>query len=78
VRFIRFLASAALCVVGGVLVLYGLYGLTFNEPGDPRGGTGELAGHQIDARPVGAVSLVLGLASIAAAIWVLRRGRVRS
>ena len=76
VKFIRFLAAASLFVVGVMFVLYGVLLLTFNE----RGGSTwvKFAGHRLDAHPVGAVSLVLGLAVIAAAVGVLRLGRVRS
>ena len=77
VKFIRFLASASLFVVGVMFVLYGVLALTFNEP---QGGSTyvTLADHRLDAHSVGAVCLVLGLAVIAAAVGVMRRGRVRS
>jgi len=77
VKLIRFLAAASLFVVGVMIVLYGLLALTFNEP---RGGSTyvTLAGHRLDAHAVGAVSFLLGFAVIAAAVAVLRHGRVRS
>jgi hypothetical protein len=74
VKFIRFLASAPLFVAGGMLALYGVLALTFNERGGSTYVT--LAGHRLDAHRVGAVCLVLGLAVIVAAVAVLRRGRV--
>jgi hypothetical protein len=76
VKLVRFLASAPLLVVGVVLALYGVLALTFNERGGSTYVT--LSGHRLDAHRVGAVCLVLGLAVIAAAIALVRRGRVRS
>ena len=75
-KAVRFLGSASLFVVGLILVLYGLLGLTFNEP---QGGSTyvTLAGRQLDAHRVGAVSLVLGLAITVAGVWVLRRRPAR-
>ena len=77
VKFIRFLASASLFVLGVMFALYGVLALTFSEP---QGGSTyvTLAGHRLDANRVGAVCLVLGLAGSAAAVGVLRRSRVRS
>ena len=75
-KSIRFLVSASLFVVGVIVVLYGVLALTFNERGGSTYVT--LAGHRLDAHRVGAVCLVLGLAVIAAAIGVVRRGRTRS
>jgi hypothetical protein len=76
VKVIRFLASAPLLVLGVLLALYGTFALTFNEGGGATYVT--LMGHRLDAHHVGAVSLVIGLAAIAAAIALVRRGRLRS
>jgi hypothetical protein len=75
VKFIRLLTSAPLFMVGGLLAVYGLFALTFNE----RGGSTYvmLLGHRLDAHLVGAVSLVVGLAIIAAGFAHVRRGRHR-
>jgi hypothetical protein len=72
-KFIRFLTCAALFMVCGLLAVYGLFALTFNE----RGGSTYvmLVGHRLDAHLVGAVSLVVGLALIAAGFAHVRRGR---
>jgi hypothetical protein len=72
VKFILFLTPAALLMAGVLLALYGVFVLTFNESG---GGSTyvTLAGHQLDAHLVGAVSLVIGLATIAGAVTLLRR-----
>ena len=74
VKFIRFLTSAALFMAGGLLAVYGLFALTFNE----RGGSTYvmLVGHRLDAHLVGAVSLVVGLAIIAAGFAHVLRGRL--
>jgi hypothetical protein len=76
VKVIRFLASAPLLVLGVLLALYGMFALTFNEGSGATYVT--LMGHRLDAHHVGAVSLVIGLAAIAAAIALVRRGRLRS
>jgi len=74
VKSVRLLTAAALFMAGLLLSLYGVFALTFNEPG---GGSTyvTLAGHRLDAHLVGAVSLVIGLAMIAAAVALARRGR---
>ena len=74
-KFIRLLTFAALFMVGGLLAVYGLFALTFNE----RGGSTYvmLAGHRLDAHLVGALSLMVGLAVIAAGFVHVRRGRLR-
>ncbi len=74
-RLIRFLVSALLFVVGVLLALYGAFALAFNERGGSTYVT--LVGHRLDAHLVGAVSLVIGLAVIAAAVAFVRRSRVR-
>ena len=76
VKLIRLLASAPLFVVGVILALYGVLALTFNEGGGSTYVT--LAGHRLDAHRVGALCLALGLAVIAGAVALVRRGRVRS
>ena len=75
-RLIRFLTSAPLFLVGVLLALYGVFTLTFSEPA---GGSTyvTLAGHRLNAHLVGAVSLVIGLAIIAAGVALVRRGRLR-
>ena len=75
-KSVRFLGVCLLFVVGVILALYGLLGLTFNEP---QGGSTyvTLAGHQLDAHRLGAVCLALGLAVIAAGVLFLRRRRAR-
>jgi hypothetical protein len=64
-------------MVGVLLAVYGLFALTFSEPG---GGSTyvTLVGHRIDAHVAGAVSLAVGLAIIAGALALVRRGRLRS
>ena len=76
-KFIRLLTSAPLLIVGVLLAIYGLFALTFNEPG---GGSTyvKLVGHRLDAHLAGAVSLVVGLGIIAAAVALMRRSRLRS
>ena len=74
-KFFRLLTSAALFMVGGLLALYGLFALTFNERGSST--YVMLVGHRLDAHLIGAVSLVVGLAIIAAGFAHLRRGRLR-
>jgi hypothetical protein len=76
VKSARVLVPAVLFVVGVIVVLYGVLALTFNERGGSTYVT--LAGHRLDPHRVGAVCLVLGLAAIAAAVGILRRGRTRS
>ena len=76
VKFIRYLASASLFVAGAIFVLYAVLALAFNDRGGATYVT--LVSHRLDAHRVGAVCLVLGLALAAAAVAVLRRGRVRS
>ena len=72
----RLLISVPLFALGLLLGLYGLLALTFNEEG---GATYVMLGsHRLNADFVGAVSLVIGLAAIAAAIALVRRGRLRS
>jgi len=75
-KLIRFLPSAPLFVLGVMFALYGVLALTFSDGGGSTYVT--LAGHRLDAHRVGAVCLVLGLAVTAAAVALLRRGRVRS
>ena len=75
-KVIRFLASAPLLVLGVLFALYGLFALTFNEGGGATYVT--LMGHRLDAHRVGAVSLVIGLAAVTAAIALVRRARLRS
>jgi hypothetical protein len=77
VKFVRFLPSIPLFIVGVLLAVYGVFALTFNEPG---GGSTyvTLAGHRLDAHLVGVVSLVIGLSIIAAGIALGRRARLRS
>lgn len=76
-KLLRLLIAGPAFLVGVLLALYGLLGLMFNEPS---GGSTyvTLAGHELDAHLVGAVSLVIGLAVIAAAVVLMRRGRLRS
>jgi len=64
-------------MVGVLFAVYGLFALTFNEPG---GGSTyvTLVNHRVDAHVAGAVSLAVGLAIIAAAVALVRRGRLRS
>jgi hypothetical protein len=61
-----------LVVAGALFALYGLFALTFREGGGSTYVT--LAGHEIDAHLVGAVSLVIGLAIVAGAVTLARRG----
>ena len=75
VKFIRYLASASLFVAGAMFVLYAVFALAFNDRGGATYVT--LVSHRPDAHRDGAVCLVLGLAP-AAAVAVLRHGRVRS
>jgi hypothetical protein len=74
---IRFLTVAAMFVAALLSAIYGVFALTFDEPG---GGSTyvALAGHRLDAHLVGAVSLVSGLAIIAAVVARVRRGRSES
>jgi hypothetical protein len=66
--------SVPLFSVGALLALYGLFALTFNEGG---GSTYVMfGGHRLNAHLVGAVSLVIGLGVIAAAVALARRGRI--
>jgi hypothetical protein len=64
-------------MVGVLLAVYGLFALTFNEPA---GGSTYVTfvGHRVDAHVAGAVSLAVGLAIIAGALALVRRGRLRS
>ena len=73
-KSILFLAVAAAFMVGLLLAIYGVFALIFNEEG---GGSTYVtfSGHRLDAHLVGAVSLVIGVAIIAAAFVLLRRGR---
>lgn len=75
-KFIRLLTSAPAFMVGGLLAVYGLFALTFNERGEST--YVMLVGHRLDAHLVGAVSLVVGLAIIAAGVALIRRGRLPS
>ena len=74
---IRFLTSVPFFLAGALLAVYGLFALTFNEPG---GGYTyvTLAGHRLNAHLVGGASLVVGLGLLAAAVAVARRGSLRS
>jgi hypothetical protein len=76
VKRVRFLVSAPLFVVSVILGLYGVLALTFNEGGGSTYVT--LASHRLDGHRVGGVSLVPGVAIFAAAVAILRRGRIRS
>jgi hypothetical protein len=67
----RLLVSAPLLLVGTLLALYGLFALTFNDRGGATYVT--LAGHRYDAHLVGAISLVIALAVIAAGVAIVRR-----
>jgi hypothetical protein len=75
-RLARFLTAAPPFVAGAMLLLYGIFALTFNE------GNGStyvrLAGHQFDAHRVGAACVVLGLIVIGAAVSALRHRGSRS
>jgi hypothetical protein len=59
-----------------LLTLYGVFTLTFNDRGGSTYVT--LVGHSLDAHLVGAVSVVVGVAIIASAMALMRRGRFRS
>lgn len=76
-KVIHFLTTALVFFARVLLAIYGVFALTFNEPG---GGSTylTLAGHRLDAHLVGAVSLVIGLAIIAAAVALVRCGRLRT
>jgi hypothetical protein len=76
VRVFRFVMLAPLFAVGALFTLYGVFALTFND----RGGSTyvSLAGHRLDAHLVGGVSLAIGMAIVASAVALMRRGRLRS
>ena len=74
VKLVRLLVSAPLFVAGVLLALYGVFALTFNDRGGSTYVT--LVGHRLDAHLIGAASLAIGLAIIAAAVALVRRGRV--
>ena len=69
----RLLTSLALTVLGVLLTLYGLLGLTYR--GESGGSTYVMiGGHDVDAHLVGAFSLVVGLVAIPCAGILVRRG----
>jgi hypothetical protein len=72
-RIPRLLVGVALLAGGILLGLYGLFAILYR--GDSGGGDTyvKLAGREVDADLVGAVSLVLALAAILVAVALLRR-----
>jgi hypothetical protein len=77
VKLVRFLTVAAMFMAALLAAIYGVFALTFNEPG---GGSTYVtfAGHRLDAYLVGAVSLLIGVAIIAAVVIQVRGGRLRA
>ena len=68
----RLLTSLTLTVLGLLLTLYGLLGLTYR--GESDGNTYVMiGGHDVDAQLVGAFSLVVGLVAILCAGILVRR-----
>jgi hypothetical protein len=68
---IRYLILVSSVVVGGLLVLYGLFAFVYN--GDGSGTTYvTIAGRRMRAHVVGAVSLALGAVVIASGLLVAR------
>jgi uncharacterized membrane protein len=75
VKLSRLLSSLVLAVLGLLLTLYGLFALAFRE-GD--GSTYVMIrGHRADARFVGVINLVIGVAAILCAGIFVRRSQLR-
>ena len=72
-RRLRVAVCAVLLGLAAVLALYGLFAISYN--GDRESGATYVvvAGHRIDADVVGAIALLLALATLAAATLLLRR-----
>jgi hypothetical protein len=68
--------ALVLLAVGVVLVLSGVFALTFDEGGGDAYVT--FADHRFDAQLAGAVSLAIGVVVIATSVLLLRRRRLRA
>jgi hypothetical protein len=72
----RVVTAISLLLAGGLFAAYGVLAPTFGEEGGSTYVT--FAGTRVDAHLAGAISLAFGLFVVAAAVAVLRSGRLRS
>jgi hypothetical protein len=71
-RVLRVAMGLALLAIGGPFGLYGLFAFLYR--GDGGGSTYvRFSGHEIEARIVGAISLLVAVSAITAAVLLLRR-----
>ena len=70
------LVSLPFFLGGALLTLYGIFALLYRGEGRRPGATYvKLSGHRFDAHAVGALSVLIGLAVVAAGALILRRFR---